>query len=60
MDSISRANAPWEAAGRNYIDKVIDPYDTRIELIRALDRARSANDEGGRSKRNLANWPRMA
>jgi acetyl-CoA carboxylase carboxyltransferase component len=48
MDSISRANAPWEAAGRNYIDKVIDPRDTRIELARALARAQRTDGEGGR------------
>ena len=60
MDEISRTNAPWDAAGRNFIDKVIDPRDTRIELLRALERARGADGEGGRSQRNLANWPRMA
>ncbi len=54
MEEISRANAPWEAAGRNYIDRVIDPRDTRIELARALARA-----AGTKSKRLLANWPRM-
>ena len=55
MEEISRANAPWEAAGRNYIDRVIDPRDTRIEIARALARA-----AGTKSKRLLANWPRMA
>jgi acetyl-CoA carboxylase carboxyltransferase component len=60
MTEISRANAPWDAAGKNYIDRVIDPRDTRIELIRALQRARGADGQGGRSKRLLANWPRMA
>jgi acetyl-CoA carboxylase carboxyltransferase component len=55
MEEISRANAPWEAAGRNYIDRVIDPRDTRIEIARGLARAGS-----GRSRRLLANWPRMA
>ena len=59
-EEISRANAPWDAAGRNYIDKVIDPRDTRIELIRALARARGPDGQGARSKRHLANWPRMA
>jgi acetyl-CoA carboxylase carboxyltransferase component len=57
---ISRANAPWGAAGLNYIDKVIDPRDTRIELARALKRARGSDGWGGRSQRLLANWPRMA
>ena len=60
MIEISRANAPWDAAGKNYIDRVIDPRDTRIELIRALQRARGADGNSGRSKRLLANWPRMA
>jgi acetyl-CoA carboxylase carboxyltransferase component len=60
MDAISRANAPWPAAGLNYIDRVIDPRDTRAELVRALARARGPGGEGGRSQRRLANWPRMA
>jgi acetyl-CoA carboxylase carboxyltransferase component len=60
MDEISRANAPWEAAGRNYIDRVIDPRDTRIEIARALARAAGPDGRGGRSLRRLANWPRMA
>jgi methylmalonyl-CoA decarboxylase subunit alpha len=59
-EEISRGNAPWPAAGLNLIDKVIDPRDTRIELIRALKRARGADGQAGRSKRLLANWPRMA
>jgi acetyl-CoA carboxylase carboxyltransferase component len=60
MEQLSRANAPWDAAGRNFIDKVIDPRDTRAELIAALKRARGADGQGGRSRRLLANWPRMA
>jgi acetyl-CoA carboxylase carboxyltransferase component len=60
MDEIARANAPWEAAGRNYIDRVIDPRDTRIELVRALARACGPDGAAGRSRRRLANWPRMA
>jgi len=56
---LSRANAPWEAAGLNLIDKVINPADTRIEIIAALRRARGQSGDAGRSKRNLANWPRM-
>jgi acetyl-CoA carboxylase carboxyltransferase component len=55
MEQISRANAPWEAAGRNYIDRVIDPRDTRAEIARALARAGTV-----RSRRLLASWPRMA
>ena len=60
MEEIARANAPWEAAGRNYIDRIIDPCDTRIELVRALARACGPDGEAGRSQRKLANWPRMA
>lgn len=60
MDEISRTNAPWDAAARGLIDRVIDPRDTRIELARALERARGADGNGGRSQRLLANWPRMA
>lgn len=60
MEQISRTNAPWHAAGLNYIDRVIDPRDSRIELIRALERAAGPNGQGGRSQRRLANWPQMA
>lgn len=60
MDEIGRANAPWEAAGRNFIDRMIDPRDTRVELVRALRRAAGPDGEGGRSQRKLANWPRMS
>lgn len=60
MEEISRANAPWDAAGRNYIDRIIDPRDTRIEIARALARAAGPDGQGGRSRRRLANWPRMA
>ncbi|HZP12396.1 MAG TPA: carboxyl transferase domain-containing protein [Nevskiaceae bacterium] len=55
MNEISRANAPWDAAAKNYIDRVIDPKDTRAEIVRALRRAGPV-----RSKRLLASWPRMA
>jgi acetyl-CoA carboxylase carboxyltransferase component len=60
VEEISRANAPWDAAGRNYIDRVIDPRDTRVEIARALARAAGPDGRGGRSRRRLANWPRMA
>ena len=59
MAELARANAPWEAAAANLIDKVIDPTDTRAELVRALRLARGA-DGRVRSRRRLANWPRMA
>lgn len=59
MDDLYRANAPWRAAGANYIDKVINPRDTRWELIKALRRARGSSGTEGQSQRLLANWPRM-
>lgn len=33
--------SPYQAAGRGYVDDVIDPADTRIWLIRSLDIARN-------------------
>jgi acetyl-CoA carboxylase carboxyltransferase component len=36
---------PWEAAERGYVDDVIDPADTRIVLVRALDLLRSKREE---------------
>ena len=35
-DYAERFLAPWEAAERGYVDMVIDPADTRLELARAL------------------------
>lgn len=60
IDDMARANAPWPAAEQNLIDRVIDPRMTRSELARALARASGSDGEAGRSKRRLANWPRMA
>ena len=56
---MNEMNSPWEPAGLNLIDDIIDPADTRIELVRALRRARGADGEMGRSKRLLASWPTM-
>ena len=53
MAELSQQNAPWEAAERNFIDRIIDPRQTRAELIRALAVAGS-----GFSKRNMAGWPK--
>ena len=58
-DELVRGSEPWKAAGLGFIDKIIDPADTRKELIRALDRARGPNGDRARSKRLLAGWPRM-
>ncbi len=54
---LNRANAPWDAAAANLIDKVITPQQTRAELVRALRRACAG--DGQRSQRRLANWPRI-
>lgn len=59
LEQMRSGNTPWEAAGLNLIDKVIDPRDTRRELINALKRARGADGQHQRSKRQLANWSRM-
>jgi acetyl-CoA carboxylase carboxyltransferase component len=58
-DELTRGSEPWEAAGLGYIDKIIDPADTRRELIRALDHARGPKGDRGKSRRLLAGWPRM-
>ena len=59
LAELNEKNAPWEAAGLNLIDDIIEPADTRIELIRALRRARGPDGEMGRSERLLASWPTM-
>jgi len=59
LDELHQGSAPWGAAGQNYIDKIIDPRDTRRQLIRAFARARGNNGEAGRSKRQLAHWPKI-
>ena len=60
MREISRANAPWDAAAANYIDRVIEPQQSRAEIIAAFRRARGPQDQPVRSLRRLCNWPRMA
>jgi len=52
-------NGPWELAEQNLIDDIIDPADTRAELIRALHRSLGPDGEGARSQRRLATWPTM-
>lgn len=54
---LNRANAPWNAAAVNLIDKIIFPQQTRTELIRAIRRACSGVRQ--KSQRRLANWPRV-
>lgn len=60
IEEMRYGNAIWEAAGANLIDKVIDPRDTRREIIKALEHARGVDGHAGMSKRLLANWARMA
>ena len=60
MQELARANAPWNAAAANFIDRVIQPQDSRAEIIAALRRARGPSGQPVRSQRRLANWPRMA
>ena len=59
LAELTKGCGPWEAAGINLIDKIIDPADTRTELIRALKRSRGASGRLGMSERKLASWPRM-
>ena len=59
IEEMAKGNTPWEPAGLNMIDKVIDPRDTRREIIRAFRRARGADGEAGRSQRLMAGWPKM-
>jgi acetyl-CoA carboxylase carboxyltransferase component len=59
IEQMRQGNAIWDAAGMNYVDKVIEPNESRSELIKALNRAAGADGKRGRSQRNLANWPRM-
>jgi acetyl-CoA carboxylase carboxyltransferase component len=58
-EQLVRGSEPWEAAGLGFVDKIIDPADTRRELIIALARARGPRGDRGKSRRLLANWPRM-
>ncbi len=58
-EQLVRGSEPWEAAGLGFIDKIIDPADTRKELVKALEWARGPNGDRGKSKRLLAGWPRI-
>ena len=59
LEKVQAMNAPWEAAGLNLIDDVIDPLDTRKELIEYLKLVCGPDGEGARSQRRMANWPSM-
>jgi acetyl-CoA carboxylase carboxyltransferase component len=54
LAEMNQMNEPWEAAGRNLIDKIIDPRQTRQELSKALQIAHGGGQR--KSKRLLANW----
>jgi len=59
LEKVQQMNLPWDAAGLNMLDDVIDPRDTRKELIAALNVASGPDGEGLRSERRLAGWPAM-
>lgn len=59
LEKVQQMNAPWEAAGLGLIDDVIDPRDTRRELVQYLALACGLDGEGQRSQRLLAGWPQM-
>ncbi len=58
IQQMRQGNAIWEAAGLNMVDKVIEPDNSRRELIKALRRAIGEDGQRGRSERKLANWAR--
>lgn len=58
IQQMRQGNAIWDAAGLNMVDKVIEPDNSRRELIKALRRAIGDDGQHGRSERKLANWAR--
>ncbi|WP_209123133.1 acyl-CoA carboxylase subunit beta [Alkalihalobacillus sp. BA299] len=48
-------SSPYKAAGKYYIDDIIDPRDTRKILCQTIEYA--CHRDGGKSKRLLAGWP---
>ncbi len=72
LDNLADISAPWEPAGLGLIDRIIDPRQSRQELIRALQiangqagsrhsgsRYAGSRQAGGRSKRLMASWNKM-
>jgi acetyl-CoA carboxylase carboxyltransferase component len=59
LEALHRGSSPWGAAGLGLIDKVIDPSDTRSAVIQAFRRARNPDGSARRSKRLMANWPKI-
>jgi acetyl-CoA carboxylase carboxyltransferase component len=58
-DQLALGSECWEPAALNLIDKVIDPANTRAELLRAFALARGDDGEGQRSRRLMAAWPKI-
>lgn len=59
LEQMREINGPWAAAGANIIHDIIDPADSRIELIHALKIASGPDGSRARSRRLMASWPSM-
>lgn len=59
LAEMQHASAPWSAAGLGMIDQIIEPRDTRRAIIRAFRRARNPDGTARRSRRLMANWPKV-
>ncbi|PCJ59422.1 MAG: carboxyl transferase [Candidatus Hydrogenedentota bacterium] len=57
IEEMRLGSRPWAAAGKGYLDDVIEPQDTRRILIQCLHIARGSENKSAWSKRHLANWP---
>lgn len=57
IEDMRLGSRPWAAAGKGYLDDVIDPVDTRHVLIQCLNLARGKKNRASFSERRLANWP---
>ncbi len=59
LQAMQQSSEPWEAAGLNLLDEIIDPRDTRKKIIKAFKRARGNDGKAGMSKRLMSSWPKM-
>ena len=57
IEEMRLGSRPWAAAGKGFIDDVIEPADTRKILIHCLSLARGKKNRAAFSERRLANWP---
>ena len=57
VNEMRLGSRPWAAAGKGFLDEVIDPADTRKTLIQCLNLARGKKNKAAFSERRLANWP---